>query len=69
MRPLTLQRLEVFRAIHELGSITSAARELKLTQPTVSRHLRDLEAAIGLTLFEVDRGRLRPTADGDELFL
>ncbi|KZY45986.1 hypothetical protein A3731_32640, partial [Roseovarius sp. HI0049] len=53
----------------EQGSISAAARELNLTQPTVSKHLRDFEAAIGLTLFGLDKGRLHPTVDGDALFV
>ncbi|MDO6732581.1 LysR family transcriptional regulator [Marinovum sp. 2_MG-2023] len=69
MRPITLQRLDVFRAVYEQGSISAAARELKLTQPTVSKHLRDFESAIGITLFALDKGRLHPTVDGDALFV
>lgn len=69
MRPITLQRLDVFRAVYERGSINAAAKDLKLTQPTVSKHLRDFESAIGITLFELKKGRLHPTVDADALFL
>ncbi len=68
MRSITLQRLEVFRAVYEHESISAAARALKLSQPTTSRHLRDFEAAIGLTLFSLDRGRLQPTAEANALY-
>ncbi len=68
MHGLTLQRLEVFRAIYEQKSVSAAARRLRLSQPTVSRHLRDFERALGLTLFTLHRGRLRATADADMLF-
>jgi len=68
MRPLTLQRLQVFCAVYEHESISAAARNMKLSQPTVSRHLRDFEAALGLTLFVLDRGRVIPTAEADSIY-
>ena len=67
-RPITLQRLQVFCAVHERGSISAAARALGLSQPTASRHLRDLEAALGLVLFQVDRGRIAPTPEADAIY-
>ena len=68
MKPLTLQRLQVFCAVYERQSITAAARQMNLSQPTVSRHLRDLEAAIGLTLFVLDKGRVIPTVEADAIY-
>jgi len=68
MRSLTLQRLEVFKSVYEAMSVSAAARRLKLSQPTVSRHLRDFEAAIGMRLFELDKGRLIPTAEAEVLY-
>ena len=68
MRQVTLQRLQVFAAIYEHRSISAAARALGIAQPTASRHLRDLEAAIRLSLFVLDRGRVAPTAEADALY-
>lgn len=68
MRPITLQRLQVFCAVYEQDSITGAARQLRLSQPTVSRHLRDFEAALGLSLFVLDKGRVMPTAEADSIY-
>jgi DNA-binding transcriptional LysR family regulator len=68
MRALTLQRLEIFRAVYEETSVSAAAARLGLTQPTVSRHLRDFEAAIGLSLFTLTLGRLSPTPEADVLY-
>lgn len=68
MRPITLQRLQVFCAVYEQDSITAAARQLRLSQPTVSRHLRDFEAALCLSLFVLDRGRVMPTAEADAIY-
>ncbi len=68
MRPLTLQRLEIFRAVYEEKSVTGAADRLRLAQPTVSRHLRDFEAALGLPLFTLSQGRLTSTPEADILY-
>jgi DNA-binding transcriptional LysR family regulator len=63
-----LRPLRSFHAIVRTGSVTAAARELGLSQPTVSRILGQLEKDIGFELFYRDRGRLVPTADGLRLF-
>ena len=68
MHRVTLQRLQVFVAIYERRSISAAARALAIAQPTASRHLRDLESAIGLSLFVLDRGRVAPTTEADALY-
>src|SRR2546426_8297218 len=65
MRPALLRRffrhgmlvqLLVFETVARLGSVTRAAAELHLAQPTVSMQLRKLAEALELTLFE-QRGR------------
>ncbi|WP_339775316.1 LysR family transcriptional regulator [uncultured Thalassospira sp.] len=68
MRGITLQRLQVFCEVYERNSISAAARALGLSQPTVSKHLRDFEAASGLTLFVLERGRILQTADADAIY-
>jgi len=42
--------LRIVHRIHELGSITAAARSLGYSQPAVSQHLKRLEARLGLPL-------------------
>lgn len=55
-------QLRSFEAVVRLGGVGRAAQALHLAQPTVSTQLKELSAALGLTLFEV-RGRgLAPTA-------
>jgi len=68
MRPITLQRLQVFCAVYESTSITAAAHQLQLSQPTVSRHLRDFEAALDLSLFVLEKGKIVPTPEADAIF-
>lgn len=62
-----LRLLGYVLAIAEEGSISGAARRLSLTQPTLSRQLRDLERRLGTELFARDGRRLAPTAAGAAL--
>ncbi|GAA5075359.1 LysR family transcriptional regulator [Roseibacterium beibuensis] len=68
-RAITLQRLQAFSAVYECGSITGAAKAMSVSQPTVSKHVRDLEAALGVGLFLLQRGRVVPTAEADFLYV
>lgn len=49
------------------GSLSAAARELKQTQPTLSRQVAALEAELGVTLFERVGKRLVLTETGHDL--
>ena len=53
--------LRVFIAVYEAGTLTAAAQRLASTQPSVGRHLRALEEALGEVLFTRLPGRLEPT--------
>ena len=44
--------LKLFLAVHEQGSLSGAARVLKLGQPTLSRRIAELEEVVGEALFE-----------------
>ncbi|MES0882030.1 LysR family transcriptional regulator [Roseibium sp. SCP14] len=68
MRSITLLRLEVFRAVFETESITDAARRLGVSQPTVSRQLKDFQAATECEFFQYVGGRMQPTLAGRELY-
>jgi DNA-binding transcriptional LysR family regulator len=50
-----------FLAVLRSGSLSAAARDLGLTQPTVGRHVDALEAAIGQPLFTRSQQGLLPT--------
>lgn len=54
--------LELFLAVAQAGSLSGAAKQLTVTQPTVSRQLAELEARLGEALFvrSVDGARLTP---------
>jgi LysR family transcriptional regulator, low CO2-responsive transcriptional regulator len=59
-----LPQLLVFEAVARLGSVTRAAEELHLAQPTVSTQLKKLAAALEVALFEQRGRRLYLTAAG-----
>jgi DNA-binding transcriptional LysR family regulator len=48
-------------AVLREGSLSAAARRLKSTQPTLGRHIEELEQAIGVALFTRAPDGLRPT--------
>ena len=56
--------LRSFLAVAQLGSLRRAAETLGVTQPTIARRLRILEADLGIPLFERDREGHRLTAAG-----
>src|SRR5712675_1836218 len=62
-----LPQLLVFEAVARLGSVTRAAEELHLAQPTVSIQLKKLAAALEVVLFEQRGRRLHLTAAGHVL--
>ena len=61
---MEIRVLRYFLAAAREGSITAAANYLHLTQPTLSRQLRDLEDELGRKLFERRSHRIELTADG-----
>lgn len=48
-------------AVVREGSLSAAARRLKLTQPTIGRHIEELEADLGRALFTRSQTGLSPT--------
>lgn len=67
-RKLTLNQIEVFKAVMDAGTTTGAAAILNTTQPSISRRIAELQSATGLKLFDLHHGRLRPTAEGHHLY-
>lgn len=59
--------IRAFHATAVAGSLSAAARQLGLTQPTLSRQVVALEADLGVTLFERRGRRLVLNATGMEL--
>jgi DNA-binding transcriptional LysR family regulator len=49
-----------FQAVVQAGSLSGAARALEISQPTVGRHIEQLEDALGVQLFERTLSGLKP---------
>lgn len=64
---MQLRHVEYFVATVDEGSVSGAARVLHVTQPALSRQLRQLENELGVTLFDRESGRLSLNRTGREL--
>lgn len=64
---MELRLLTYVVTIAEEGSLSGAARRLHLTQPTLSRQLRELERQVGGALFTRTGRGLSPTPAGEAL--
>lgn len=64
---MEIRTLKYFWTIAEEGTISKAAKALHITQPTLSRQLRELENELGTSLFIRGRRKLQLTDAG--LFL
>lgn len=66
-RRLNLEQVESWLALVESGSFRAAAKQLSLSQPTVTQHIQRLEAHIGGRLIERSTRGCVPTALGRRL--
>jgi DNA-binding transcriptional LysR family regulator len=57
-------RLRVFQAVARQLSFTKAAQELFISQPAITKHIRELELSYGQRLFERRAGRVSLTEAG-----
>lgn len=67
VKMLNFNQLRVFYSVVRNQSVTLAARELYITQPTASNHVKGLEESLGIRLFEKKGIRIRPTEAGEKL--
>lgn len=67
-RRIKFRHLEVFAAAARSASLKRASEQLNLTQPAVSKTLKELEGIVGHVLAERSRSGVRLTPEG-ELFL
>ena len=65
---LDLNLLEVFCCVYEHGSFTKAGEKLRLSQPTISSHIKTLESCIGAKLLNRLSRRVVPTHAGQILY-
>ncbi len=67
-RRIKFRHLDAFSAIARAGSFKKAAAELNLSQPAISKALKELEDILGATLMERDRSGIKLSQKG-EVFL
>lgn len=65
--PIDPRALRTFGAVCRAGSISRAARELGISQPSVSNTIATLEARLGVVLFERARSGITLTGEGRAL--
>lgn len=61
---LTLHQLRIVWAVAHAETVSRAAKQLGLSQPSLSQQIAKLEASIGHKVFERGAGRMTPTAIG-----
>ncbi len=64
VRRLRLRHLDLLVALAETGTMRAAAARLHLSQPAISKMLREAEGALGARLFERSRQGVQPSAAG-----
>lgn len=65
---MTLLQMRYFQSVYEKQSISIAAEELNVSQPTVSKSIQSLEWELGIALFSRVRGRIIATEAGHLLY-
>jgi DNA-binding transcriptional LysR family regulator len=63
-----LRLLRVFRAVVACGGFAAAELELNINRSTISRHIKDLETRLGVTLCRRGRGGFALTAEGEQVY-
>ena len=66
---MDLRLLRVFRAVVDCGGMAAAELELNIGTSTVSRHIKDLETRLGLTLCRRGRAGFALTAEGEQIYV
>jgi DNA-binding transcriptional LysR family regulator len=65
---MNFRHVEVFFAVMTCGTVTEAARQLGVSQPSVTTTIQQAEARLGIRLFQRESGRLVPTQAARVLF-
>jgi LysR family hydrogen peroxide-inducible transcriptional activator len=63
----TLRQLEYVVALADTGQFVEAARQCAVSQPALSKQVREVEEMLGVELFERTRPRVLPTRAGEEI--
>lgn len=65
---MDVRQIEAYQAVMTYGTTSSAAKVLGVSQPAVSKAIMTLERSIGFKLFDREKGRMVPSAEGQLFF-
>lgn len=65
---MDFHQLKIFSAVYRLKSFTGASKELGISQPTISEHIKNLEGDLSCRLFDRMGRTIMPTPQADLLF-
>jgi DNA-binding transcriptional LysR family regulator len=65
---MDIRLLRVFKSVVECGGMAAAELELNIGTSTVSRHIKDLETRLGLTLCRRGRAGFALTTEGQQIY-
>jgi len=65
---MDIRLLRVFKSVVECGGMAAAELELNIGTSTVSRHIKDLETRLGLTLCRRGRAGFALTSEGQQIY-
>lgn len=68
MGDIDLRLLRVFKAVADSGGMAAAELELNIAVSTISRHVKDLEARLGVVLCRRGRGGFGLTPEGEGVY-
>ncbi len=63
-----IRLLRVFMTVVQAGGLTAAELELNIGRSTISRHLKDLETRLGMTLCHRGRSGFSLTSEGERIY-
>lgn len=66
---MDLKSLQIFRTVYDERSFSKAAKVHRVSQSTISAHIKSLETALSASLFDRLGTRISPTQAGELLYL
>ena len=63
-----LQSMQVFAKLAELGSFTKVAESMQTGRPHITRTIQDLEASLGVRLFQRTTRTVKLTTEGEQFY-
>ena len=64
---MDIHHLKIFISVHRNNSFSKASKELHISQPTISEHIKNLENELDCTLFDRLGRSILPTAKAEIL--